>query len=667
MMLRTRSHGTRTGAHRAPRASSPVRDSKASKARGGDGKAGVFGVGLRSRAMIVRTSAVVGLAALVGAGLVRGGVPSAEPTVYQFLLDWESRQYMQAAELTTGQPHEVAKALAGAYKELDATDLELGMHAISQQGKAANAQFNVSVGLGSSGLTWSYRGRFALVDDASGWRVVWSPSVIEPRMTAGERLAVVTIEPTRAPILDSAGQSLAVRSLVYQVGVYPDELTNPVRTAAGLAAVTQIPADQIEGQIGAAEAAAFLNLLTLSPASYAALRDKLEDIPGVIIRPEQERLFDSIAPAVVGSVGTETASVLRDDGAPYRPGTTVGLSGLQQTFQRQLTGTPLTEVVLLDKSGEAEQWLHLWPGTPGKAVRTTLDSGVQVAADRALAGLPDSAAIVAVQSGTGRILAVASHSAPGEPGLSPLAGKYQPGQAFTIVSSAAILASGVKPGDPVACHQVNLVDGHSFVNDPPEQYLGSSFEQDFTRACSTAFAGLSMSLSSAQLAASARIFGIGGWQLPVSSFFAGNIGQLSGIGLPADFAGSGGVRVSPLGMALAAAVVDSGKWHAPSLVTGLADPSSAPRGAETVQVLSMLRSLMRAAVTSGSAKGADVGSNVYGQVGDAPFGTGRQLRISWFVGYHGKIAFAVVELGKSAYDSAAPLAGSFLQNILTGS
>ena len=41
--------------------------------------------------------------------------------------------------------------------------------------------------------------------------------------------------------------------------------------------------------------------------------------------------------------------------------------------------------------------------------------------------------------------------------------------------------------------------------------------------------------------------------------------------------GTGDVLVSPLGMALAASVVDSGSWHAPSLVTGMADPSSAAR------------------------------------------------------------------------------------------
>ena len=256
------------------------------------------------------------------------------------------------------------------------------------------------------------------------------------------------------------------------------------------------------------------------------------------------------------------------------------------------------------------------------------------------------------------------------PALSPLAGRYEPGQSFTIVSSAAMLAAGTTPDDPVPCRPNNAVDGRNFVNDPPEPNLGSntSFKKDFAYACATAFVGLSETLSSSEITQAAARFGIGGWQLPVSSFFAGYIGQPGGDGtLAADAIGTGDVRVSPLGMALAAAVVDSGRWHAPSLVSDLTDASIVPRGAESPQVLAALRGLMRGAAAQGTNKVADIGGNVYGQVGNAPFGANRQLHISWYVGYQGDIAFAVVELGNSASASAAPLAGSFLQNIQTGS
>jgi cell division protein FtsI/penicillin-binding protein 2 len=605
---------------------------------------------------------------------MRPGVPSPEPTVSAFLLAWESQNYRQAAELTTGNPKAVATELADAYQRLDASNLNLSMLDVSQHGKTASARFSAAIDLGGSGLTWSYTNEFSLADGAHGWRVTWSPSVIVQGMTSTEQLAVVSYWFARQPLLDSAGQSLAVPSTVYKVGVTPGQLADPARTAAGLAAVTKLSADQIEGQMDEGPSSVFLPLLTLSPAEYAVMGPELRGIPGLQFKPTRERLFDSIAPDVVGSVGTETASILRTDGVQYRPGTTVGLTGLQETFQRQLTGTPETQVLLQEiKSGLPAVTLKTWPGSAGKAVHTTLNANVQLAADDAVAHSPTSAAIVAVQASTSKILAVASHTPKGQPGLDPLSGQYQPGQAFTIVSSAAILSAGLSPGATVPCQSSSSVAGRTFRNQPPVPNLGiPSFRTDFAHACSTAFAGgLALSLPAGDLAKASQDFGIGGWQLPVSSYFAGKIGQPSGKGmLAADMIGRGDVEVSPLGMALAAAVVGSGTWHEPSLVT---DPSlvagpagSGQRGTVSPQVLTELRDMMRAAARTGPNAAADVGGDVYAQTGSAPYGSAH-LWTNWFVGYQGGVAFAVVELGKSASASASSLAGSFLQNIQAGS
>ena len=677
-----RSRTPRGGAHRAPRTAPNVRGLRpgnapdpVGKTRPGSGDSGSGGgrikaawANKRSRAMIARVSAAVVLAALVGVGIARPGVPSAEPTVTQFLLAWESRHYLQAAELTNGKPKMVATELANAYERLDAADVDLTMQGVSQHGKTAEARFGVAIDLGASGLTWSYQNRFSLTDGGHGWRVQWSPSVIVPGMANGEQLAVVSSWDPRSQLLDSAGNSLALLSKVYKVGVIPGRLKNAELTAKDLASVTKIPEDQIEGQMDQGLSAAFLPLLTLSPATYSEMGAKLSRIPGLLIKQQRERLFDSIAPDVVGTVGTETARLLRVNGEQYRPGTTVGLSGLQQAFQGQLIGTPETEVIL-QRSGLATVRLKKWPGSAGKAVHTTLNSAVQIAADNALPR-QTSSAIVAVQAGTGKILAVASRTPGGMPGISPLAGAYKPGQAFTIISTAAILSAEQLPPDhPVPCPASNPTDGRTFRNDPPVPGPGAkfSFRSDFAYACSTAFAGgLAQLLSASDLLKASQEFGVGGWQLPRSKYFAGQVARPANSGILAeDVIGSGGVRVSPLGMALAAAVVDSGHWHAPSLVTDQADPSTTPRATASPQVLAELRSLMRTAATTGSNAVADVGGDVYGQVGSAPYGSGHWL-LNWFVGYRQGVAFAVVELSKSVPKSAAALAGSFLHNLQAG-
>ena len=74
---------------------------------------------------------------------------------------------------------------------------------------------------------------------------------------------------------------------------------------------------------------------------------------------------------------------------------------------------------------------------------------------------------------------------------------------------------------------------------------------------------------------------------------------------------------------------------------------------------------MRRTVTSGAGRAANIrGATVYGQVGNVALGIGQHgLRASWFVGYRGGVAFAVLEFTRSARTSAAPVAGKFLREL----
>jgi membrane peptidoglycan carboxypeptidase len=103
-------------------------------------------------------------------------------------------------------------------------------------------------------------------------------------------------------------------------------------------------------------------------------------------------------------------------------------------------------------------------------------------------------------------------------------------------------------------------------------------------------------------------------------------------------------------------------------VTSPPDPGLAPLHPFDSQVMASLRALMRATVTRGAGTAANIaGSAVYGQVGNTSLGktgkAGKNLRAAWFVGYQGKIAFAVIELTKSSDTSAATLAGTFLRGV----
>ena len=666
-MVRTHNRGAHAGKP-APKAGGPAKGTRVRGVRAGNRRVGEKRVaGARPRSARARVVAAAAATALLLTGLALGWAspePSAEGTVQAFLLDWESRQYAAAAALTTGVPLAVAAALHDAYTQVGAADLTLGMANVTQHGDTAQARFDADVDLGRGGAPWGYQGSFGLRRVGSGWKVLWSPAVIAPGLRPGLRLAVVGVTPPRAQLLDAEGTPLSPPSPVYTVGVVPGHLADPARTASGLASATGLAASQVLGWISEAPAAGFLELVRFSPAGYHRLGARLSRVPGLIVKRQRLRLFSSIAPAVSGSVGSEAARELQEDGIPYRPGMTIGLTGLQYTFQHLLVGTPTTEVVTENAVGQVVSVLARLVGQPGTDVRTTINGSVQDAADNAMASLAAPAAIVAISPATGGVLAVAQHTPRGMTTVQPLNGRYPPGQAFTIVSAAALLNTGLDVNAPIPCGESNPVGGQNFTNDPPEPNLRPSFRTDFANACSTAFAGLSLQLSAKRLQSAASGFGLDKpWQLPVDAFTGTMQSPADQAELAEDSIGEGSVQVSPLDMAIAAAVVQSGTWRPPMLVTSPPDPGLTPTVPFGTQVVSALRALMRSTVTDGLGRAANVGgAPVYGQVGSAPLGSGN-LRAAWFVGFRGDMAFAVLELTRSARVSAAPLAGEFLRDL----
>ncbi len=614
------------------------------------------------------------VAIIVMAGIVVGGFldgfaqePSAEGTVQAFLLAWQRHDYRGAAAYTTGPAPAVSGALAGAFTQLDATAMFLSMGRVDQHGSSAQAHFTASVNLGEGGHQWTYAGRFALRKLGSGWKIEWAPRVINPQLGPGERLAVITQVPARASVLDATGQPLQVPSAVYQIGVWPRTLPNPTETADDFAGVTQLNATQVLGQIQAAPPGQFLTLLSLDPDDYAQISPELARVPGLIVHRVSQRLFSSEASEIVGTVGSENSSMLRDEGASYQPGTTVGLAGLQATYQRLLAGSPTTEVVAENGSGQQVAVLQQWQGKAGQPVRTTINAGVQAAALNAVSAAPSTAAeIVAVQASTGKILAVAGHNAPGGQLLTggALNAHLTPGTAFTIVSTAALLGTGLSPGTEIPCTSLANVGGQLFSDQQLASSLGgdTSFSTDFAQGCGTAFAGLSRRLTSSALTTAVNGFGIGSkWQLPLQAF-SGSVPAATTDGQLAGETIGQGVHMSPLGMALIAAEVDSGLWRSPVLVTKPPDGAASVKSPLTPGALTSLRALMREAVTSGSAKSANVsGAPVYGQTALVQTGSGRSAQWqSWFVGYRGDVAFTVLTSSQSPEISASAPAAQFL-------
>jgi hypothetical protein len=185
---------------------------------------------------LVCAAVVVIIAGVTGVGQ---SDPSVTTSVKAFLLAWENRDYAAAAAHTTGQQAIVARVLRNASSQLGAADLSLGMGPISVHGDTAVAHFHAEIDLGRGGRPWDYEGHFTMLRHGSDWVVAWAPSVVVPGLGVGDRLAVLTTVPGRAPLLDSSGKPLIISSAAIEVGVRPGRVEDHAfATASKLAKVT---------------------------------------------------------------------------------------------------------------------------------------------------------------------------------------------------------------------------------------------------------------------------------------------------------------------------------------------------------------------------------------------------------------------------------------------
>lgn len=624
------------------------------------------------RALVPRKAkmagALVGAVAVVTAGFFTGfgKQESPEAAVQAFLLDWQQGNYQQAAAFTTGSRSAVAAQLASAYSDLNSSATFLSLGSVKQHGDTATAAFKATVDVDQGRHQWNYNGHFELISKNGNWFVKWSPSVINPSLGPGDRLAVTASYPQRAPVTDSSGHPLLPETVDYHVGVIPGRLTSMAKTVQEFSRVTQLDYKQVLGEVRAAPPGQFLSLLTVDPATFKTLWPRLSKVPGMGGEIKKERVFASGASgasSVTGTVGTEDSSALRAAGVAYEPGNTMGTGGLEQAYQDALAGTPEASVVVVGPGGKTLRTLWTAPAHAGTPVRTTLDARAQAAAARAVASRPNSGEIVAVDSATGDIKALATHNGPVPlPSGGPLNARIAPGMAFSIVSAAALVNAGIQPGTAMPCTSSEAIGGQTFTF--TGQKAAATFASDFARGCGTAFASMAAKLSPQQLAASEKAFGIGGdWDLPLPAFSGSAQAASAGASLAAQVTGTGGVLVSPLGMATVAAEVASGTGRSPVLVPAdgsSAGPSQPPLSGTQ---LAQLRQMMRGAVLTGTAKAANVpgGAPVYGQAGVTR--NGQHGYLSWFVGYRGTTAVAVVQAGSTPRQAAASLAGAFLSQL----
>jgi hypothetical protein len=340
-----------------------------------------------------------------------------------------------------------------------------------------------------------------------------------------------------------------------------------------------------------------------------------------------------------------------------------GSGGLERALDHKLAGGTVAEVQVVNPvTGQVLRHVATF-GTakPPPDITTTLDPTIQRAARAALDRVAGPAALLAIDTRTGSIRAVANKPLTGFP--SALRGSYAPGSTFKIVTALAALMHGFTPSSQLDCPATVTAGGKEFRNHEPGSRGRISLLTAFAQSCNTAFINLSQSLPKGSVTAAARLLGFDSAAalLPVPSVGGTLPPPADTAEAAADAIGQGRVEASPLLMASVAAAVADGMWREPRLAscptcTGHSLPAAAVAG---------LRQLMRAVVTSGtgSALASLPGLPASAKTGTAEYGTSTPPAThAWMIGYRGHLAFAVyVETGVSGGRTAGPVAAAFLR------
>jgi cell division protein FtsI/penicillin-binding protein 2 len=331
--------------------------------------------------------------------------------------------------------------------------------------------------------------------------------------------------------------------------------------------------------------------------------------------------------------------------------TPVGTSGLQEALDGRLIGRPGGTL------SAGERILARARPVAAPPLRTSLDPGVQQAAQAALGG--QFGGVAAVEPSTGEVLALAGIA---------LDGAQPPGSAFKIVTVTAALEAGTVKMSSEFPVQTGADAGGHYIANAHDEACGGDLTESFARSCNSVFAPLGVKLGGRRLVAATERFGFNrrpgvpgakpSTIPPASEMTPADVG--------ASAIGQGRILATPLGMAQVGAVIaNRGRRAELTLVHG-EPPRSEP--ATTPAVAALVRRLMRAVINHPGATGGSAaipGGEVAGKTGTSELG-GDQPNDAWFVAFapasRPKLSVGVLVVhGGFGGDTAAPIARQVLQ------
>ena len=494
------------------------------------------------------------------------------------------------------------------------------------------------------GKSLRYEATATAAQAGDDWRVHWAPSDLHPKLQSGMTFQYSDDKDFLTPVTDRDGQPILSWQTIGVVNLTRDHLDSaPVLAPLLQPFDPSITAESIAAQFAATQDKV-VTVVKLRQDDLNQVNDQLAQIAGVTVAQQGALLTanrELVSPAI---------------------------DGLQALWQKAIDDAAGWSVYLVDDKGQPTEQLASTPPRDTPPIRTTLDTRLQLLAQRAVAAEPRPAVVVAISPSTGGILAAAQNAAADAQGPIAFSGSYPPGSTFKTITTAAALQAGLAtPDTPEDCPGTITVENRTIPNED-EFALGTvPLSSAFAHSCNTTMAALADKLPADALPNMARLFGIGvDYVIPGLTTITGTVPSADTAAQKVENGiGQGTVTVSPFGLAVAEASLGHGSTITPTLVVGDQTTADTPSAPIPPAIVDSLRSMMGQTVADGTATALQDVPGLGGKTGTAEFGDNTHSH-GWFAGIVDDIAFATLVVGGDTSAPAITVSGDFLRPAVTG-
>ena len=370
------------------------------------------------------------------------------------LLDEESRNLWSLEEFTQRNQN--------IYEGIGLSGMEI---TLSEQGDD-HARVDYKTVMETEAGTIQFQNYARFTKEEEGWRLQWNDGLIFPDLTASDTVQVEETEASRGCIYDRNGVLLAGPGTVSSVGLVPGKYQD--ENTEKLAELLEMTPDDIQAALDQTwvtdDMFVPLKKIAAGSSSDSALEQQLLNIPGVMIKEEEDRVYPlgEKAGLLVGYVQEVTAEDLEEHPEEgYAAGSRIGRAGLEALYEERLRGSNGCRIYIQDDKEEVKEILAEQKVQNGEDITVTIDAKLQSDLYDAFAG--DRSAHVAMNPKTGQVLALVStpsydsndfvlgmsqtqwetlNADPGQPMYSRFLGTYVPGSSIKPVVAAIGITEG---------------------------------------------------------------------------------------------------------------------------------------------------------------------------------------------------------------------------------